>query len=162
MFYLWDILDLGLLPDFDEGIFQVHLAIGRSIAANGDNSETAQKISGMLSSMLNLFDVDWKLSSGLSMEPLWQNFKPVTAKNLLQLDMCLLVEKLMEKFDALKWGAGVSFRDLDLLRRSIVRMYDAISPTEIVSDGQIRVSGFSKSPEPRLMTLGYPRRDTKP
>lgn len=156
-------LDLGLRSDFDEGIFQVHLAIGRSIAANGDNnSETAQKISGMLSSMLNLFNAAWKLSSGLSMEPLWQNFKPVTAKNLLQLDMCLLVEELMEKFDALKWGAGVSFRDLDLLRRSIVRMYDAVSTTDIVSDDQIKVSSFSKSPEPRLMTLGYPRRDRKP
>lgn len=156
-------LDLGLRSDFDEGIFQVHLAIGRSIAANGDShSETAQKISGMLSSMLDLFSAAWKLSSGLSMELLWQNFKPVTAKNLLQLDMCLLVEELMEKFDALKWGAGASFRDLDLLRGSIVRMYDAISPTDIVSDDQINVSGFSKSPEPRLMTLGYSRRDRKP
>lgn len=136
-------LDLGLRSDFDEGIFQVHLAIGRSIAAHGDNnSEAAQKISGMLSSMLDLFNATWKLSSGLSMEILWQNFRPVTARNILQLDICLLVEELAEKFDALKWGAGASFRDLDLLRRSIVRMYDAISPTDIVSNYQIKVSGF--------------------
>lgn len=136
-------LDLGLSSDFDEGIFQVHLAIGRSIAAHGDhNNEAAQKISGMLSSMLDLFNAAWKLYSGLSMEILWQNFRPVTAKNILQLDKCLLVEELMEKFDALKWGVGASFRDLDLLRRSIVRMYDAINLTDITSNDQIKVSGF--------------------
>lgn len=136
-------LDLGLSSDFDEGIFQVHLAIGRSIAAHGDhNNEAAQKISGMLSSMLDLFNAAWKLYSGLSMEILWQNFRPVTAKNILQLDKGLLVEELMEKFDALKWGVGVSFRDLDLLRRSIVRMYDAINLTDITSNDQIKVSGF--------------------
>lgn len=136
-------LDLGLSSDFDEGIFQVHLAIGRSIAAHGDhNNEAAQKISGMLSSMLDLFNASWKLFSGLSMGILWQNFRPVTPKNILQLDKCLLVEELMEKFDSLKWGVGASFRDLDLLRRSIVRMYDAISLTNITSSDQIKVSGF--------------------
>lgn len=136
-------MDLGLSSDFDEGIFQVHLAIGRSIAAHGDhNNEAAQKICGMLSSMLDLFNAAWKLLSGLSMEILWQNFRPVTAKDILQLDKCLLVEELMEKFDALKWGAGASFRDLDLLCRSIVRMHDAISLTDITSDDQIKVSGF--------------------
>lgn len=127
----------------------MHLAIGRSIAAHGDhNNEAAQKISGMLSSMLDLFNAAWKLFSGLSMEILWQNFRPVTAKDILQLDKFLLVEELMEKFDALKWGAGASFRDLDLLRRSIVRMHDAISLTDITSDDQIKVSGFP-SPQSR-------------
>lgn len=136
-------LDLGLSSDFDEGIFQVHLAIGRSIAAHGDhNNEAAQKISVMLSSMLDLFNAAWKLFSGLSMEILWQSFRPVTPKNILQLDKCLLVEELMEKFDGLKWGVGASFRDLDLLRRSIVRMYDAISLTDITSNDQVKVSGF--------------------
>lgn len=127
----------------------MHLAIGRSIAAHGDhNNEAAQKISGMLSSMLDLFNAAWKLFSGLSMEILWQNFRPVTAKDILQLDKFLLVEELMEKFDALKWSAGASFRDLDLLRRSIVRMHDAISLTDITSDDQIKVSGFP-SPQSR-------------
>lgn len=136
-------LDLGLSSNFDEGVFQAYLAIGRSIAAHGDHdSEAAQKISGMLSSTLDLFNAAWKLFSGLSMEILWQNFRPVTPKSVLQLDTCLLVEELMEKFDALKWGAGSSFRDLDLLRRSIVRMYDAISLTDMVSDDQIEVSGI--------------------
>lgn len=136
-------LDLGLRSDFDEGVFQVHLAIGRSIAAHGDNnSEAARNISGMLNSMLDLFNAAWKLSSGLSMEIIWQNFRPITAKNILQLNTCLLVEELAERFDALKWGAGASFRDLDLLRRSIVRMYDTISPSDIESGDKFKVSGL--------------------
>lgn len=136
-------LDLGLRSDFDEGVFQVHLAIGRSIAAHGDNnSEAARNISGVLNSMLDLFNAAWKLSSGLSMEIIWQNFRPITAKNILQLDTCLLVEELAERFDALKWGAGATFRDLDLLRRSIVRMYDTISPSDIESGDKFKVSGL--------------------
>lgn len=136
-------LDLGLSSDFDEGIFQVHLYIGRSIAAHADhNNDSALKISGMLSSKLDLFNAAWKLFSGLSMEILWQNFRPVTAKNILQLDKCLLVEELMEKFDALKWSTGASFRDLDLLCRSILRMYNAIRLADITSDDQFKVSGF--------------------
>lgn len=139
-------LNLGLRSGFDEGVFQVHLAIGRSIAAHGDNnSEAAQKISGMLSSMLNLFNAAWKLSSGLSMELIWQNFRPMTAKNILQLNTCLIVEELAERFDALKWSAAASVRDLDLLRRSIVRMYDTISPADVDSGDQFEVSWLLNS-----------------
>ncbi len=160
MSYLRDILELGVLPAFDEGVFQVHLTIGRSIVAQGGPNITGVNLlTEKLGSMLALFNASWELSTGLSMEILWEVFRPATAKTISQLEARLKVEELAERFDSLKWGAGASFRDLDLLRRSIVRMYHMIDAKDVVSDDQIKVSRLLQKIELQLMKLGYSRSD---
>lgn len=152
-------LDLGMLLEFDEGAFQVYLAIGKSIVAQGDGStEETKTLTKKLGSMLSLFNAAWQMSTGLSMEILWNMFKPSTAKSTAELDTRIRAEKLAERFDALKWGIGISIRDLDLVRHSIVRMYNTITSIDAISDDQFKVRFINQKLMSRtLMKSGYSR-----
>ena len=140
-------LDFGMLLEFDEGAFQVYLDIGKTIVAQGDNVaqedydiKELKTLTDKLGSMLDLFNASWQMSTGLSMEILWKTFKPSTAKSITELETCIKAEKLAEQFDTLKWCAGISFRDLDLVRRSIAGLYDTITSNDTVFDDQFKVS----------------------
>lgn len=91
-------------------------------------------------SMLSLFNPCWKLSTGLSMETLWKTFRPSTAKSITELNTLTQAEEIATRFDSLKWSAGASFRDLDLIRHSIVRIYGTINSSNTVSDDHFAVS----------------------
>lgn len=141
LFYLWDMFDLGMLLDFDEGTFQAHLEIGKSIVARGHNKiKEIKTLAEKLDSKLSMFNVLWQRNTGLSMENLWQIFKPCTAKTTTELNNQIQVEKLANQFDQLKWSTGVSYRNLDIVRQSLVGMYHHINSIDIISNDQFQVS----------------------
>lgn len=136
--------DLAMSSEFDEGAFQVHLMIGRSIVAHGGASNELGPINEKFNSMLNLFNPSWKLSTGLSMEKLWKIFRPNTAKSLTELSTRIQAEELAARFDKLKWITGASFRDLDFIRHSILRIYGAINSLGPITDDHFEVSHSAK------------------
>lgn len=144
-------------PEFDEGAFQVHLMIGRSIVACGGNSKEVRLIDEKFNCMLNLFNSSWKLTTGLSMEKLWEIFRPSTSKSIVELDTHMGVEALATRFDNLKWSASASLRDLVLIRHSIVRIYGTVSSSGTISDDSFEVSHLSQYLYYMLMKLEYPR-----
>lgn len=126
--------------EFDEGAFQVYLIIGRSIVVHGGTTKELEPINEQFDSMLNIFNPSWKLSTGLSMEKLWRMFRPSTAKSNTELSNRLQAEELATRFDNLKWSAGASVRDLDLICRSIVRLYGTINSLDIIAVDHFEVS----------------------
>lgn len=136
--------DLAMSSEFDEGAFQVHLMIGRSIVAHGGAPKELDPINEKLNSMLNLFNPSWKLSTGLSMEKLWKIFRPNTAKSLTELSTRIQAEELAARFDKLKWSTGASFRDLDIIRHSIVQIYGAMNSLSPITDDHFEVSHSAK------------------
>lgn len=149
--------DLAMASEFDEGTFQVHLMIGRLIVVHGGTTKELKPISEQFNSMLNLFNPSWKLTTGLSMEKLWEIFRPHTAKSIAELNTRIQVEELATRFDNLKWSAGASFRDLDLIRHSIVRIYGTINSLGTIADDHFEVRHLAKQPDSMLMKSGYPR-----
>ena len=143
--------------EFDEGAFQVYLVIGQSIVAQGDTAKELKPISELFDSMLNLFDPSWKLSTGLSMEKLWEMFRPCIAKTITELSTRIQAEELATRFDSLKWSVGASLRDLDLIRQSIVQIYRTISSLDTITVDHFGVSRSVKQSNHTLMKLGYPR-----
>lgn len=125
--------------EFDEGSFQVYLIIGQSIVAHEGVSNELDPINEKLNSMLSLFNPSWKLSTGLSMEKLWKIFRPNTAKSLTELGTRIQVEELAARFDKLKWSTDASFRDLDIIRHSIVRISGAINSLGPITDDHFEV-----------------------
>ena len=95
-----------------------------------------------LRNRLNDFNASWQLSLGLSMEVLWTAFRPSVPENLGQLEACLQVERLGDRFDALRWASGASSTEAGNLRQSIVDMYNKISPTDTQLNKQLDVSNL--------------------
>ncbi|KAH7162450.1 hypothetical protein B0J13DRAFT_633451 [Dactylonectria estremocensis] len=102
--------------DFDEAKFQAHLAQGANLLqkhldASVGNHERAF-VSDLIEKLSQAFTSGFKLSTGLSMEILWQIFRPSPIPTKSTLDRSLEVEKLGARFDALRWTAGASISDL--------------------------------------------------
>ena len=140
--YLVDVFDLSHSSKFDEGTFQAYQTIGRNIASRASTNEPlgslTARLASELGSKLDTFKASWQLHSGLGMELLWTSFRPVSAENLNQFEFSIQVEDLANRFDALRWGSGVSVQELCTLQRSIARIHSAIgsiSPLEVRSLG---------------------------
>jgi midasin len=129
--YIRDMFDLTDSLDFDEGVFQTYLTIGRSITDHVVEFSAIRSLSEKLNSELSAFNASWQLCTGLSMEILWQLFKPPLAKNLEQLESRARAKELANRFDAIKWMTGATIRDLDLLRWSIINLHDTIDSSEV-------------------------------
>ena len=143
LLYLSDIFDLTQSTDFDEGAFQAYQTIGGLIAANptalGTPNKSTLELAHELRHRLNDFNASWQLSLGLSMEVLWTVFKPPVPENLGQLEACLQLEALGDRFDALRWVSGASLNEIGNLRESVVEMYKRLKPTDTQLDEPLNV-----------------------
>lgn len=124
--YLQDMFDLTNSPDFDVGVFQTYLSVGRCITAQASVCDESKLLAEKFNSELSEFNLLWQLSTGLSMEVLWRLFQPPLAKNLTQLESRAGAKRLATRFDAIQWTTGASIRDLERLRWSIITLHDTV------------------------------------
>lgn len=124
--YQRDVLDLGESLDFDDGVFQVYLSLGRSIIDHIRGETALRPFVAAIAHELDCFNASWRLSTGLRMEALWTIFQPPTAADLQQLKAILQIEELADRFDALAWKSGMSIKRLYATRKSIIRTLPAI------------------------------------
>lgn len=114
--YVERTIRLASETDFDEAKFQAHLAQGFNLLQkhlDASQETLAQEFVTHLLDRLNKdFKSGFKLSTGLSMELLWQIFRPTPTPTKMILDRTLELEKLGARFDALRWKAGASISDL--------------------------------------------------
>lgn len=136
---LRDFLDLGHLSTLDEGVFQVHLSIGREISARAIQSPTLVEIGKEFNSLLDFFNPCWKLSTGGNMETLWKLFKPTTAIDMQQLEILIRLEELADRFDRLMWRSNSSFDRLHDIRLSIAQLYSDIELSREHAEDQLLV-----------------------
>lgn len=132
--------DLGDSSNFDDGVFQVYLSLGRSMIGNTREDTTLQPFVAAIAHGLDCFNASWRLSTGLRMEALWNIFRPLTAANLQQLKAILQIEELADRFDALAWKSGMSIEQLYSMRKSIIRTLPAIrsSPSQFTRKISVR------------------------
>lgn len=126
--------------DFDEGVFQVYLDLGRSLAARCQISKDLHDIGTYLERQLAAFNTAWSLSTGTSLEILWKVFRPTTAESLGHLDFILQSENLMDRFDSLLWRSGASIDSLVSLRKSIASVHIHLDPMNGRANGVFEVS----------------------
>lgn len=141
--YQRDVLDLGESLDFDDGVFQVYLSLGRSMIANFGGETALQSFAAAIAHELDCFNASWRLSTGLRMEALWTIFQPPTATDLQQLRAILQIEELADRFDALTWNSGMSIEQLYSMRKSIIRTLPAIRSSSSEFTGNLSVGAYS-------------------
>ncbi|KAL9131398.1 MAG: hypothetical protein Q9217_000666 [Psora testacea] len=119
--YLNDVLSLAQSPEFEESTFQVYQNLGTTLVAQRKwLKEYPARLADELARRLNTFSATWQLYSGSRMEALWRVFKPSTAQTRAQLDSSLMIEKLADGFDELKWNSGASITELTNLHTLII------------------------------------------
>ncbi|KAL6403944.1 hypothetical protein AUP68_13320 [Ilyonectria robusta] len=141
--YLERTIKLSSEIDFDEAKFQAHLAQGANLLQKHlDTSLGSHErafVSHLIEKLSEAFTSGFKLSTGLSMEILWQIFRPTPMPTKAILDRSMEVEKLGARFDALRWKAGASIPDLSkamvtLEKVSGILRGEVANADELVSD----------------------------
>lgn len=125
--YVRDIWESTRSFTFDEGAFQSYLAIGGSLITRTLQCSDTHKLGSKIKELLDLFRSSWDLTTGTSMENIWNSFRPPTAGDSRELDLILRVERLADRFDSIVWRSTGQLDTVISLRRSIL----GINPLEL-------------------------------
>ena len=98
----WDIYRVANVDQVDEGEFQVYLQIGRRVCASLLNSSPSLKpLEEALSRALARFQAGWALTTGLSMQRIWDAWRHVTPASQEQLHSLIELDAAVSEFTTL-------------------------------------------------------------
>ncbi|TVY40595.1 Midasin [Lachnellula occidentalis] len=131
--YWWDTYHLAIAPSFEEATFQAHLALGGDLFAS--LSETTQHEKHMVATIQQSLNTEFrsgfKLTTGLSMEILWKQLRPIVIPNLTVMGTLGEMDKLAKRFDALRWKISISIPELGSIMSSLVKAYRLILTSDV-------------------------------
>jgi midasin len=140
--YIDRTIALATRSDFDEATFQAHLAQGTAflkkqiLTAHSDNNR--QLASYILGRVEDDFDNGFKLSTGLSMEALWNLMRPIPIPDKSVLDRSLELDRLGARFDNLRWKTGASVVDLSKAQQTLEQAYRIVRDGVLTTDGLVK------------------------
>ncbi|PQE19082.1 hypothetical protein CJF30_00007426 [Rutstroemia sp. NJR-2017a BBW] len=125
-----------------EETFQAHLSIGFAMVAklssrNPWNDEHNSIINDFNSILLTSFASGFKLTSGLSMEVLWKQFRPIVTPNFKVMQVIEELEGLAVQFDSLKWNATISVTEIGGVMMSLVKAYHLVLSSSVDGDSLV-------------------------
>ena len=133
---------LALSKNFEEATFQAHLAIGNDLLEELMEACPSDVLTAFQKKLNADFDSGFKLRTGLSMESLWQHFRPLPISNEDRLAMLLEMEALAARFDALRWKISISVNELAGVMAALVKAYQILSTEDV--DGRSLIETLSK------------------
>lgn len=108
----------------------------QTLAAQSDNNR--QLASYILGRLEDDFDSGFKLSTGLSMESLWNLMRPIPIPDKSVLDRSMELDRLGTRFDSLRWKAGASVADLSKAQQTLEQAYKIIRDGVLTTDGLVK------------------------
>ncbi|KAK3332440.1 hypothetical protein B0T19DRAFT_415687 [Cercophora scortea] len=136
---------------FEEARFQAHLTQGSNLLQHSlsalQDSGDRKMLSTLFQCLERDFVVGFKLSTGLSMEILWNKLRPDPIPDLKALEQVVEMERLADRFDALRWRADTSISTLRTVQDAMTRAYS------FVRIGKGDASGLVKELETEISTL---------
>lgn len=131
----WQYLDitvaLATAQHFDEAVFQAHLTQGAGLFRKQLLSVASESSAKFVSRVIERLDVDFvsgfKLSTGLSMEKLWLQYRPVPIADQIMLNQLVELQRLGMRFDDLRWKTDASVPDLRNAQSTLVQAYQIVS-----------------------------------
>ncbi|KAK8172473.1 LOW QUALITY PROTEIN: hypothetical protein BKA80DRAFT_318585 [Phyllosticta citrichinensis] len=140
----------------DEAVFQVYLAIGQECLQSFQcASSQSEQLLEALQNAFHGLKMESQLRTGLSMEVLWQRFKPHTPPTYDGLLGLLKLEGLADRFDDAVWRVDVPLAELARVRMSLSSALELVStrsvPAEdLVADLEMAIDELEKNvPEGR-------------
>ncbi|KAK3301992.1 uncharacterized protein B0T15DRAFT_561457 [Chaetomium strumarium] len=116
---------------FDEARFQAHLTQGANLLRHSmsalQEEDHGRALLSTLSAYLERdFVIGFKLSTGLSMEVLWRRLRPDPIPDLRTLQQVAEMERLADRFDALRWRVDAPLANLRAIQDAMARVYAVI------------------------------------
>ncbi|KAK1139506.1 AAA ATPase midasin [Aspergillus melleus] len=122
-----DIFRLTTASEVDEGEFQVYLQIGRELSASLAESWALLKpLAIALSRALDRFQENWALKTGLSMQRLWESWRPATPATQSQLKSILDLETVASEFTDIAIKTRLDLSNLSRVRDSLINAQHSI------------------------------------
>ncbi|KAK1598724.1 ATPase [Colletotrichum navitas] len=133
--FWWRTLSLTTEDHFEEARFQAHLVHGVE-SAQALLSPTTEAINKQLAdrylqTVEEDFTTGFRLTTGLSMEIMWKQIKPLPIRNEEALSKSQEIEQLGKRLDELKWKVKASIADLARAMTTLVK-----------ADGIVRTTDF--------------------
>ncbi|KAJ5175879.1 Midasin [Penicillium canariense] len=117
----WDIYTATDVNQVNEGEFQVYLQIGRRVCASLLSSSPSMKtLQNALSGALARFQAGWALTTGLSMQRIWDVWRHVTPSSQEQLMSLIELESTVSDFTNLALQTRVELSDLSNVWNSLI------------------------------------------
>lgn len=138
--YVQDVFDIAHSYNLDEGAFQAYLMIGKSMIVRALRYHNVQDLFVLFQEYLDSFKLSWELTSGGSLELLWEMFRPPTAKSRRELDLLLQCEDVADRFDYLTRQSKIPIDGLADLRRSIVLLKPLQSSVDGTNQVELKAS----------------------
>ena len=116
-----DILKVSEAQQVDEGEFQIYLQIGKELCASLLNSWPFLKpLAIAFSQYLGRFQAEWALTTGLSMQKIWDLWRPATPATQNQLDLLMQLEAVAFEFGGLATKTRLDLPQLSRVRDSLI------------------------------------------
>ena len=158
--YWWDTYRLVASTTFEEATFQAHLAIGSQYLAQFPDKERYPIVLAFEKSLGNDFSAAFKLTTGLSMEVLWKQFRPIVISKSHVMDTVQELERLAVQFDALRWRVSISVDELGGVMSSLVQAYHLVLTSDV--DGSSLIATLRKELDSLESTIGSNDEGIKP
>lgn len=118
---LADIFRVTETQRMDEGEFQVYLQLGRDLCASLGNSwPSMEPLASVLSESLARFQAGWALTTGLSMQRLWESWRPATPATQEQLKSFIELENVAREFSDVAVKTRLELSKLSRVRNSLI------------------------------------------
>lgn len=119
--FCWDIFRATEVKQVDEGEFQIYLQVGRNLCTSLVRSlPSLAQLGHSLSRSLDRFKAGWALTTGLSMERLWDSWRPATPVTQAELQSLLDLEAAASKFTDLAVKSRLELTRLAQVRESLI------------------------------------------
>ncbi|EEH22929.2 hypothetical protein PABG_05140 [Paracoccidioides brasiliensis Pb03] len=119
-----DIFRIVQADDFDEGIFQTYLQLGQSVYSRF--KDVKLDLVTVLSQSLDTFRANWGLSTGQSMQRMWNNWRPATPIDSDHLKLMTDLQQVAARFDHITLKTTLPFPQLNRFRHSLVQAQIAL------------------------------------
>ncbi|KFY35146.1 hypothetical protein V494_06163 [Pseudogymnoascus sp. VKM F-4513 (FW-928)] len=145
MQFWWQTYRLAQTGNFEEATFQAHLAIGTDLLERLAKVHPGGIVEWFQKRLKQNFDSGFSLTTGLSMETLWLQFRPLPVSSTERLQMLIEMEALAAKFDALRWKISISVSELAGIMSALVKAHHTLLTADV--DGRSLIKTLSSELE---------------
>ncbi|WEW57086.1 AAA ATPase midasin [Emydomyces testavorans] len=117
--FCWDLFRLSLQRNFEDAVFLTYIKIGQSMCNN--HITTSISFVETWGRMLDSFQANWRLSTGQSMQRMWEKWRPATASDPVRLQLMMELERLCSRFDEMIHTTNLPIAELSQISDSLGR-----------------------------------------
>ncbi|KAG6365441.1 hypothetical protein INS49_007052 [Diaporthe citri] len=141
--YWWRTFTFVTGASFEEARFQAHLKQGidalQSTTDSSNNERGLQVVTSILGNIEDAFTVGFKLTTGLSMETLWALLRPAAVTDEATFSAIQEMEKLANRFDAIRWKSNASVADLSKAILSLAEAYSVVRKNAVAAADLLQI-----------------------